>query len=156
MLFSHKKLFNIGYITFVLVMGIIISYTSDTLEPTRKKLEVFYEHEIDSCRVTDILTKKYPSRGYYEEIKIHCSYSNYPLLFAKSEHREIEIGNFISKRANSTQITVQSAQEKFLVDIRNPSEEDNRVASVETIILFFGPIIILMLFLPNSLFDRKK
>ena len=132
----------------------------DTLKSTRLELERFYADKIDNCKIIYVETRKYPSRGDYTIFYTDCTPDYYPIFIEKARYdttdykRLFDKGIRISKEANSQGILITNNGSEYQIRIRNPKTEDDRWFGTRVALIFFTIATILIIILPNSLYDK--
>ena len=159
MRFSQKKLLNIGLIFVTMIAGTIMTYTNDTLKQTRLELEKLLTAEFVNCKITSVISRQYSGKGSYKLFKTDCSSEYYPILLeygtSSDKYGLFEEGQIVNKPLNSIELTLIGLNDQIKLNIRHPIDEDGRIGNVKFVLIFFGVVIIIMLFMPISLWERK-
>ena len=160
MKFDRKKLISITILIFLIVGSSIKSYRNDTLKLTRGQLEELYNAEFENCIINSVVSANYPSKGYYQLFRVNNNINYYPILLKKgtksSFYKLFEDKVTITKKPQSNDFTIGINSEKINLEFRLPSDEDTRIKGLLTSLIFFGLPLLLIIFLPNSLFERKR
>lgn len=160
MTFGTEKLVSMAGVLMIMVFGLFFSYMGDTLKRTRLALETFFETELNDCQITNIIEGKYPGKGYYELFKTDCSNEYFPILLDNKSDSEdydrFKEGLIVNKQANSVNLTLKGADYTIELIIRHPSDEDDRFFSMKFVFIFFGIVLLIMAFVPNSFFEQEQ
>lgn len=154
-----SKAVNIVAMMFVFGMGLIMIHVNDDLKTTRDQLVRLYEAGFDSCRLTKIEKRKYPGRGDYSVFYTTCSAKNFPILLDKGsdwKSRELFTENAVlTKASKSLDLRIADKGTISNVKLRDPEDEDGRPFGTKVVLIFMGLSTILIILLPNSLYERK-
>jgi len=157
MTFGIKKLLNMAAIFMVMVIGAVMTYTDDTLIRTRLELDTFYKAELTNCQIIGLVERQYSGRGNYQLFQTDCYRQFYPILLDKDSNYEdydcFKEGMIVNKKANSVNLILTGSNFKFELKIRKPSDEDDRFDSTKFVLIFFGIVLVIMIFIPNSLWE---
>ena len=160
MTFGPKKLLNMAAIFIVLVVALVMIFSNDMLKRTRLELEVFYKAELSNCEITRMVERQYSGKGTYQLFQTNCSTEYYPILLDKESEYEnydrFEEGLIVNKKANSVDLTLTGSASELKLKIREPSDEDDRFFSMRIVLIFFGTVLVIMVFIPNSFWERKR
>jgi hypothetical protein len=160
MTFGPKKLLNMAGIFAIMIFGCIMTYTGDTLERTRLELEDFFAAELSNCEITEVVERQYSGRGTYGLFRTNCSSTYYPILLDYKEDYEnydrFEESMTVNKKANSVDLKLTGSTSVLELKIRHPSDEDDRFDSMKFVLIFFGTALVIMVFIPNSFWERKR
>lgn len=156
------KIINWIALFLVFIFAIISINMNDTLESTRIELERFYYAQMDSCEITRLVARKYPSRGNYTVFYSSCSSDYFPIFLANDSVNNEESfeayqkGAIISKNSNSLIVTISFKEKDYVTKIRHPKTEDDRWSSTKTILIVFSVLTLLIIIVPNSLYERRN
>lgn len=160
MTFGTKKLMIMTAIFMVMVIGSVMTYTNDTLKRTRLELDTLYKAELTNCQITSLVERQYSGRGNYQLFQTDCYRQFYPILLDKnSKYEDYDLfkeGLIVNKKANSVNLILTGSNSKFELKIRHPSDEDDRFDSMKFVLIFFGIVLVIMVFIPNSFWERKR
>lgn len=160
MTFGSDKLVNMAGIFLIMVFGLFFSYAGDNLKRTRLALETFFEAELSDCHITSLIEGQYSGRGSYQLFTTDCHNEYYPILLdKKSEYEDYERfteGLIVNKKANSVNLTLTGSNFILELKIRHPSDEDDRFENMKYVSIFFGIVLLIMAFIPNSYFERHN
>ena len=154
-----KKILNIFVIIFVFGMGLIMTNLNDRLKLTRDELTKLYEVNFDSCMLTKLEKRKYPERGDYQVFYTSCSDENFPILLELNSnwrHPDLFKENVIlTKKSKSVELRISDNGIVTNVRLRNPKDEDTRPFGAKVALIFMSVCTILIILLPNSLYEGK-
>ncbi|MEQ9006391.1 MAG: hypothetical protein RLP12_00800 [Ekhidna sp.] len=160
MTFGPKKLLNMAAIFIVMVVATVMIYSNDMLKRTRLELETFYQAELSNCEITRVVERQYSGKGTYNLFQTNCSTEYYPILLDKESKYEdyylFEEGLIVNKKANSVDLSLTGLTSELKLKIRHPSDEDDRFFSLKIVLIFFGTVLVVMVFIPNSFWERKR
>ena len=144
----------------IMVVGCVMTYTNDTMKRTRLELENFLAAELSNCEITNVVERQYSGRGNYQLFRTNCSSEYYPILLdmesANENYDRFEEGLIVNKKANSVSLTLTGSTSELELKLRHPSDEDDRFSSMKIVLIFFGIALIIMVFIPNSFWERKR
>jgi hypothetical protein len=158
MTIGPKKLLNMALLLAFMVFGSLFIYTIDTLKRTRIELELeaFYMADLSNCQITDLVERQYPSR--YQLFRTNCNREYYPILLGKESNYEdynrFDKGLIVNKEANSLNLFLKDSLSELELMIRHPSDEDDRSLGITFFWIFFGIVLLIMVFIPNSFWDN--
>lgn len=160
MTFGTKKLLNMALVFMGMVISLIMVYTKDTHKRTRLELNTFYEAELTNCQITSLVERQYSGKGRYQLFKTDCHNQFYPILLDQDSDYEdfdgFKEGMIVNKKANSVKLTLTGSNSRFELKILHPSDEDDRFESMIFVLMFFGFGLLIMVFLPNSLWEQDQ
>ncbi|MEQ8582013.1 MAG: hypothetical protein RIC30_03930 [Marinoscillum sp.] len=144
----------------VMVVATVMIYSNDMLKRTRLELETFYQAELSNCEITRVVERQYSGKGTYNLFQTNCSTEYYPILLDKESKYEdyylFEEGLIVNKKANSVDLSLTGLTSELKLKIRHPSDEDDRFFSLKIVLIFFGTVLVVMVFIPNSFWERKR
>jgi hypothetical protein len=144
----------------VMVVATVMIYSNDMLKRTRLELETFYQAELSNCEITRVVERQYSGKGTYNLFQTNCSTEYYPILLDKESKYEdydlFEEGLIVNKKANSVDLSLTGLTSELKLKIRHPSDEDDRFFSLKIVLIFFGTVLVVMVFIPNSFWERQR
>lgn len=136
-------------------IGTIVANWSDNLKVSRMELQRFYEAEMDNCIIQRIDTLDVENRGGYLVFYTNCSTDFYPIFLEDYDKRAlIKVNAVISKKANALDIHVRDNDNQYNLKIRHPDTQDDRGVTTTVTLVLMGVITLVILVLPNSIFER--
>ncbi len=142
-------------VLFIYGIGTIVAYLSDNLNVSRLELQRFYEAEMDSCTIQRIDTLDAENRGGYLVFYTNCSTDFYPIFLEDYDKRSlIRVNAVISKKANALDIHIRDNDNQYNLKIRHPDTQDDRGVTTTVTLVLMGVITLVILVLPNSMFER--
>jgi len=155
-----KKIGNIVIMVFIFGVALIMINIKDDLKPTRDELINLYEATLDNCTLTKLDKRKYPQRGDYSVFYTDCLTGAFPILL----ERDTNWGHYdlfkesvqLTKESKSTDLKITDKGTIHNVRLRNPKDEDDRPFGTKVALIFMAASIVLILLLPNSLFEKKE
>jgi len=136
-------------------IGTIVANLSDNMKVSRMELKRFYEAEMDSCTIQRIDTLDAENRGGYVVFYTNCSTDFYPIFLEDYDKRTlIRVNAVISKKANALDIYVRDNDSQYNLKIRHPDTQDDRGLTTTVTLVLMGVITLVILILPNSMFER--
>jgi hypothetical protein len=160
MTFGPKKLQNMAGIFMIMVLGSVMIYIDDMQKPTRLELESLFETELSNCQIASLVERQYSGKGKYQLFLTDCNSKYYPILLDKEsdyqDYDRFKEGLIVNKKANSVNLILTDSNTKLELKIRHPSDEDDRFESIKFAVIFFGIGLLIMVFLPNSFWERNR
>lgn len=165
MLFTRTLAFIIKYIKlsnnrfpilpmlFIFMIAIAFMFTNDYLKPTREELKLFYAESFDNLRITEIVEREYPGKGYYNLIRVDTKTDLFPIILEahKSGHDLFKVNSIIFKETNSLDVVLKNKSNTYNIKIRDPKDEDDKFFRLylpivlESMIFLFFAFYIFML-----------
>lgn len=143
----------------MMVTGSIFFYSDDYLKPTRDELTIFYETSFNNDTIIEVVRRKYSGRGNYNVFKVDSKEIYFPILLETSNSKIYDLfkeNGIVNKDKNSVELTLKVDKENFKINIRHPSDEDDRMIGLIMPIAFFGLFFIIQLFIPNSVYIKRR
>ncbi|MCB0506117.1 MAG: hypothetical protein KDC58_11540 [Cyclobacteriaceae bacterium] len=128
--------------------AMFVIFILDFQKPVREGLTQFHKVELDYCRITEKQIHSYPGgRGSYELFTTNCQEAFFPILFQSKDYgvakSVIQIDSYISKTANSSDVTIIKKGKTYNLKLRNLDEVDHRFEDAWIVLkLSFGFIIL--------------
>lgn len=151
-----KKIATIILVFIVFGSGLFVTHIRDTLGPTRVQLEKLYKTRFDSCFVTALEMRKYPSRGNYMVFKTDCSTEYFPLIGETIDSILFTNYPMVVKDSASRSLSLVKEGISYQWIMKNPEKEDDRSLGTAVILSFTIVLVIIVLVVPNSYFERKR
>lgn len=150
-----KKVVTIILASIAFGCGLVVTYVTDSLRPTRLQLEKLYRTEFDSCTVTAVEKRPYPSRGTYKVFKTDCSNDYFPILGNSTDSLLFQQNPIVIKDSGSLTVRLIKEGVTYAWTMKKPETEDDRPFLITITLCFLVGVCIVTLILPNSFFDRK-
>lgn len=158
--FSLRKKLNFFAILIVLISSIIFKLFNEDSKDIKDKLTRFYEAKMDSVVINSVFRVDSDQiRGGYTGFSIGSSLDHYPILVENTTQEGIDqftSGSIITKNANSLTVFINNGTNQTEYKIWNPKSYDKNILDFLLSILFFGIPLIIIIFIPNSFWDKKN
>ncbi len=141
-------------IIIVILFGVIASFISKksdlAFDKTRAEIKTFYETKMDSCKIVEIITMKYPGRGSYNLFTTNCSNIYFPVLLHNMTIEKEELFKkdvIITKKQNDYNLILFNNKNNYSLTIRYiQDEKDNWGLSLIIIWLFCFLFYLIIIF----------
>lgn len=152
---GRNKTLTLVIVTIIFSAVVLPLSLTDDLQITRSQLLRFYETRFDGCVINKIVTRRYPGgRGDYELFYTDCDNVAYPILFDQNKFVRLTVNSKIFKEANSVKFKLLADHITY-GEMRHPEAEDSRGFKMRIVIVIYLAVFSLLLFLPNSNFQKK-
>ncbi|WP_109833265.1 hypothetical protein [Reichenbachiella versicolor] len=156
---NHKKRKNIVHIFLIMVVGMIFIYTKAEFDHIKLNLTGLYKVELVNCEVNKVkhLNPRPGDRGYYSAFSTNCSREIYPIL-SKNDYDKNKFckGVIINKAPYTTKVLLTKGSKTHHLQLLHPDEIDNRYEFMLYVFLFFSLVLVVIIFLPNNVYERDE